>query len=1254
MNKSKLFASLAALSMTMTQTGQIQIFAKEDALKEDALSNDSHKADLQDQILKAQNKKEETKKALDQAQKEYDDFNKETYVPVKTNMESTKNVYDTTSLQTQQAIVDALEKQVVNLETNQKELKEANEKKKVLSNTLEDATKDLVSAQDKLQKAQKEYNALLEGTSEESLSKEVEKKLAELERAKSNLANAKKTVEDLNQQKAQCEIQIQDALSNVESTKTAYEEAQKQTSFAKTNLDAATSNYNEKKAIYDGATNTEVKAEYEADLVKAQNELETAQNNLKAAMQEQAQKENAVTSAENNVDSVKQKISDLESQIETKQKELDAYNQNIRDAEKALSDAKTQLENAKANQASKEKELETAKANLEKAKQDVTSQQSKVSEAQEAVIAQEKVVTQLRTDKEQAQAKIEQGSKGFFEAYGYTDALKILEEQSTANGGSTNIGAENDATSLENFKRALSMVRYANTLRTSDTNFTGREDLKVNPTLFAIAQVQINATANGKKFDHSDLYDVGENITASQQYKDDKGLYTNWYESEKQVYDYITAKGWTIADVRNDETKLNEVMEAIGHSNIQIGHYLNLTGLDSDATGTAYIYSKTPSPDGWRCNAGQVFAYVARSEYITDVNTMTIDEFEAQFNAYYNKLMNVDGILKDGESKLEALKAELENQRGILSSKTEAWTNAQTNVETVQTQVTQATNAVVSTEKLVENKQNALDELYNASTSVDIQNAMKELKAQKTSVESNDLVNAQKALEVAQLEKKNADQKVADTNGLVEKAELTVKKKQDILDRMNANVEQAKKDLEDAKKDLDLKAEALKDAQFNEGDKKNLYEASKANVTFLQTKRTQLNEDLERVKKDLDKASVVVNQLQSAYDNIVQKQNDVKDVKQRITDIQSDIADLKTQIEKCNVSIEDVEKSIQELNLKETALKEVKAQIEQVNVSYKKMCADPEQSVDVVESDNDVVLGLNAKLNSMKWAYESYSEALKIYLDADSIQVKNKENLDVALKAYEEADKDLVSAQLSLKLYLVSQMGKGWQKVESKWYYVDSTGRTVTNQWIGSYYFEADGTMATNKWIGNYYVDSNGRYAPDQWVLTNGKYWYRHQDGSYTKNDFEVIQGQTYYFDANGYMVNGWKQVGKDWYYFNKAGHMVKNQWINNYYFEADGTMATNKWIGNYYVDSNGRYTPDQWVLTNGKYWYRHQDGSYTKNNFEVIQGQTYYFDSNGYMYNGWKQVGSDWYYFNKAGHMVKNQWIQNYYFGSDGKMVNN
>ena len=224
------------------------------------------------------------------------------------------------------------------------------------------------------------------------------------------------------------------------------------------------------------------------------------------------------------------------------------------------------------------------------------------------------------------------------------------------------------------------MVRYGNNLRTTDTNFKNLEALKVNPTLFAISQVQINATANSNKFGHSKLYNVGENISAGSRPQTDETLYRGWYDSEKQVYDYITAKGLTIVDVNNDENKYNEVMNAVGHSNIQVGHYLSLVNPDYTVSGAGYIYSKTPAPDGWRCNAGQVFDNPKYSSNITDANTMTIDEFEAQFNAYYNKLMNADSILKDGESKLEALKAELENQRRVLGTKTAAQTNAQTNL----------------------------------------------------------------------------------------------------------------------------------------------------------------------------------------------------------------------------------------------------------------------------------------------------------------------------------------------------------------------------------------------------------------------------------------------------------------------------------------------------------------------------------------------------------------------------------------------
>ena len=125
-----------------------------------------------------------------------------------------------------------------------------------------------------------------------------------------------------------------------------------------------------------------------------------------------------------------------------------------------------------------------------------------------------------------------------------------------------------------------------------------------------------------------------------------------------------------------------------------------------------------------------------------------------------------------------------------------------------------------------------------------------------------------------------------------------------------------------------------------------------------------------------------------------------------------------------------------------------------------------------------------------------------------------------------------------------------------------------------------------------------------KWIQTNKKWWYKHKNGSYTRNDFEYIDGHWYYFDSNGYMITGWKQVGSNWYYFTGSGIMASSQWMGNYYFEENGVMATNKWIGKYYVGADGLYRPAKWIQQNNRWWYRHQDGGYTKNDFEQIDGK--------------------------------------------------
>ena len=1029
MKKQKVLTSLAAASMVLTQAGQMSVFAKgatadgtdinsTPANKEESKIEKTEKELLQEKINEAQKKAYEAKEAEEKAQKVYDTYNEGTYVPTKANVNTLKSNYDASSLEAQKAIVSELEKQVANLEENQKKLGQANEQKKALQTQLDKTTNALADANSKLQEAQKKYDALLNGTSEEEISKDVEEKEKALEEAQKALEEAQTTVSILAQQKAETEAKVTEATQNVENAQKAYTEAQTSVNEAQKALDTAVANYNEKKAIYDGASDPTIKTQYEADIKNAENELVTAQTNLQVALENQTAKANAVTSAEKSLSDVNQEILNLDAQIAEKQKALDMLNQTINDAETALNEAKTQLETAKANQKSKEKELETAKANLEKAKNDVTAQQGKVSEAQEAVIAQEKVVTQLRADKEQAQAKIEQGSKGFFEAYGYTDALKILEEQSTANGGSTNIGAENDATSLENFKRALSMVRYGNALRTSDTNFPGREDLRVNATLFAISQVQINATANGKTFGHSGLYNVGENITASPWADNDKELYEGWYDEEKQVYDYITAKGWTIVDVNNDEAKYNEVMNAVGHSNIQVGHYIGLISSDYEITGTAYIYSKTPAPDGYRCNAGQVFTSLDDTQYVDPSTTMTIDEFEAQFNEYYNKLMNADGILKDGELKLEALKAELENQRRVLGTKTAAQTNAQTNVATVQTQVTQATNATARAEANVATKQAAFDKLCNDDTALNMAKEIVGLKTQKKQLETVDRAEAQKALENAQQEKKDADQNVENKKGIVNDAQTTLKKRKDILDEANKGIETAKANLDVAEKDVDAKSKALGEALKDENTKKSLYTASQKTLETAKKDAQQKADELETAKAEEAKKASVVQTAKASLETATLKQKSLKDLKAEIASTQEQIGAHQKAIKDFNEAIAKLDETIGQLENEQVSIKDVKVQVEKAYEAYKKLCADPTGFMDVVDSDNDVVLGLYSKMGSMRTAYEEYATALNVFLGVEAQWNTNKKQLENASRDYETAKVELDKANKALTSYL--------------------------------------------------------------------------------------------------------------------------------------------------------------------------------------------------------------------------------------------
>ena len=174
--------------------------------------------------------------------------------------------------------------------------------------------------------------------------------------------------------------------------------------------------------------------------------------------------------------------------------------------------------------------------------------------------------------------------------------------------------------------------------------------------------------------------------------------------------------------------------------------------------------------------------------------------------------------------------------------------------------------------------------------------------------------------------------------------------------------------------------------------------------------------------------------------------------------------------------------------------------------------------------------------------------------------------------------------------------------------------------------------------------------AVNQWIRNGNRWWYRHADGSYTTNGWEVINGAWYYFDGAGWMVTGWLKRPSGWYYLTGSGAMATG-WIQLgstwYYLNESGTMQADTWIGNNYVDGSGAWIPGKvkaqagWVQSGSRWWYRHADGSYTRNNWEMINGSWYYFDGAGWMATGWLKLGNNWYYLNPGNGAMVTGWLQ-------------
>ena len=102
----------------------------------------------------------------------------------------------------------------------------------------------------------------------------------------------------------------------------------------------------------------------------------------------------------------------------------------------------------------------------------------------------------------------------------------------------------------------------------------------------------------------------------------------------------------------------------------------------------------------------------------------------------------------------------------------------------------------------------------------------------------------------------------------------------------------------------------------------------------------------------------------------------------------------------------------------------------------------------------------------------------------------------------------------------------GWKQDSKGWYYQDTNGWYPKNQWLkidGSwYFFKPDGYMACSEyWNGNWY-NSDGKWTYQYratWRQDAKGWWYGDDNGWYAKNQTLSIDGKSYSFDSNGYLI---------------------------------------------------------------------------------------------------------------------------------------
>lgn len=267
---------------------------------------------------------------------------------------------------------------------------------------------------------------------------------------------------------------------------------------------------------------------------------------------------------------------------------------------------------------------------------------------------------------------------------------------------------------------------------------------------------------------------------------------------------------------------------------------------------------------------------------------------------------------------------------------------------------------------------------------------------------------------------------------------------------------------------------------------------------------------------------------------------------------------------------------------------------------------------------------------------------------------------------------------------------KGWYKTDyDQWYYFGDDYLSFHDGFITidgyTYYFSGDAMQASMDFLKDdkvYHADQaghvilvdtstktgwaeyeystyyfmNGQIVKNQIISVDGNKYYFDAEGKKSNGSF-TFKGKNYITDQNGIIIehaDGWYQSldTDSWYYF-KSGSAIFDEFLtldnNTYYFSTNGAMQTgvfsklitedyNSYNKYYMADNNGHIIYDKgWIQNNFNWYYIQADGSLKNSDWLEENGKYYYFNFMSSLVYGLNDIQGDIYYFDSNGVLADN-----------------